>query len=494
MKKKAALISLYADSTKGIPPLGSLYLATALKKKGVEAKIFHKEVRQFEAIQAEVEAFGPDLIGMSVFTGYLNKEYVDLSKKFKEKGCLIVWGNAHPSLLPHEVLKENYVDFVIIGEGEGALAELAENIGDWDKYSQIKNLGYKDQAGRIHINERREFGDIDEFLIDWSLIDLEEYIVPYFSGRFKRTLAVVSSRGCPFNCQFCYNLVFNNRRWRGHSPENLVINLAPILKQYRVDAIRFLDDNFFVNKARALEIVRQLGLPYSADSRVEYISEELVRELKTTRCLELTFGFESGSDRVLRDVVKKGTGTADIIRAVTLLKGTGIKATAGIVFGMPGETREEYCMTMKFISELLLINSNLAFTCGWFLPYPGTGLYKKAKELGFKPPEKIEDWDRFDRWRDDYDMAWVAWDYSKAVKYSRKLVHLLALAHKRNLPVIKGLLKWRAEKGNFTLPLDIYLFGILRNIYLHSGERNWLNRTVKGIIGRLIKIRKKYDS
>lgn len=484
--KKIALISIQTEDTKGIPPLGPLYLATALKKNNFEPKIIHKSEKKSDEIEAEIDDFKPDLIGMSVFTGYLNKRYVELSKRLKDKGYLIIWGNAHPSLLPREVLKENYVDFVAIGEGEEILVELARNLGNNEKYKDICGLGYKDERGEIFINPRRDFINIDDYLIDWSLINVEDYLIPYFSNRYKRVFALTTSRGCPFNCQFCYNLVFNSRRWRGHSSEKMVANLRPLIDKYKIDAIRFLDDNFFVNKERAFKIAELLDLPYFGDSRVEFVDEEFVERAEKTKCQEIMFGFESGSDRILKDVVQKGTAVKDVIRAVTLLKNSGIMASGSFVFGFPTETKEEYATTMKFIAQLLGINNNLAFTIGWFLPYPGTGLYNKAIEMGFKPPEKPEDWDRFDRWRNDYTMEWIDWDYKLPVKYSRKLTQVLAMSYKRNIPFFKKIFKYRAEHLNFFLPVDIYLFHKLRDIYMHSGDKNILYRLIRKIITKLI--------
>lgn len=489
--KKVALIALRRDDTGGHPPLGSLYLATALKKNGFIPKIIFKSESQIEQVEAEIENFRPDLIGLSVFTGYLNKRYVDLSKKLKARGHLIVWGNAHASLLPEQVLKEPAIDFVVIGEGEETLVELMKNLGREDYYKNITGLGFKEKDGKIVINPRRNFGDLDEYLIDWSLINIKDYIVPYFSGKYKRTLMVVTSRGCPFNCQFCYNQIFNNRRWRAHSAEKLIANLKPVIAKHNIDAIRFLDDNFFVNKERAFTIARGLGLPYWAESRVEFVDEKFVADLKETKCQEIMFGFESGSDRILREVVRKGTTVADTVRAVTLLKDSGIIASGSIIFGLPTETEEEYKATMRLIIKLLEINNNLAFTCGWFLPFPGTGLYEVAKTLGFKPPEKVEDWDIFDRWRNDYEMDWVKWDYRQAVRYSRQVAHLLALAHKRNIPLLKTILKRRLEHSNYFFPLDIYLFAKLRNIYLFSGQKNFITRLIKRIIVYIIKLKQK---
>ncbi len=491
ISKKVALVSLYLPDVKGIPPLGLLYLATALKQAGHDFKIIHKEAGMTGEVISEIEQYQPDLVGMSVFTGYNNKKYVDLSKDLKSKGYRIVWGNAHPSLLPEQVLSEPSVDFVVVGEGERVIVDLANNLDNKNAYKDILGLGFKDGGDKVIVNQRGGFINMDDYLIDWSVINLEEYLVPYFSERFERTLAVTTSRGCPFNCQFCYNLVFNQRRWRAHSAEKIVQNLLPLIKKYNINAIRFLDDNFFVDKERAFKIASGLKLPYFADGRVECVDTDFVENLKRTGCKEIMFGFESGSNRILQEVVKKGSTTDNVINAVKLLRGTGIMASGSFVLGFPTEMKEEYESTMRFIVELLEINNHMAFTVGWFLPFPGTGLFEKAKECGFVPPNKTEEWDKFNRWRNDYKMNWLKWDYNNAVKYSRVLVHLLALSYKRNIPFFKWLLKRRVKTFNFSIPVDIWFLSRLRYVYLFGGERNSLNRIIRRAVVIFLKMKKK---
>ena len=488
--KKMVLVSLFLGDLVGTPPLGPLYLATALTKNGFGAKIIHRKAKELETIISEIEGYKPDLVGMSIFTGYNNIAYAKLCRELKKRGYKIVLGNAHASLLPEKSLQEDYVDFVVMGEGEETLVELMQNLGDESKYASIRGLGWKDREGKIAVNQERDFiANLDDYLIDWSLINVEDYLIPYFF-KYKRVFTVTTSRGCPYNCQFCYNQVFNKRRWRAHSPEKVIENLKPLIEKFKIDGIRFFDDNFFVNKERAFKIVNALGLPYLAEARVEYVDEDFVRRLKESKCQEILFGFESGSERILSEVVKKGTTTKETIRAVTLFKDTGMVASGSFVFGFPTETAEEYKETMKFIVKLLEINKNLAFTCGWFLPFPGTGLYEKAKELGFMPPERIEDWEKFNRWRQDYEMEWIAWDYKKAVRYTRQIVNLLAMAYKRDIGPLKWLLKKRVENLNFSFPLDIYIFARIRDIYLFSGEKSSGNRVIKKIISTIVKYRK----
>ena len=104
---------------------------------------------------------------------------------------------------------------------------------------------------------------------------------------------------------------------------------------------------------------------------------------------------------------------------------------------------------------------------------------------------KIEDWDIFDRWRNDYEMAWIKWDYKQAVKYSRQVAHLLALAYKRNVPFLKTILKKRIEYSNYSFPLDIYIFSRLRNIYMFSGEKNFITRLIRRVITYIIKLKQR---
>lgn len=490
-KKKVALISLCKGALNSVPPLALLYLATALKQKGHGSKILHYSSSDLDKVIQEVEEYKPDLVGMSVFTGYNNEQYVELSKDLKAKGYKIAWGNAHPSLLPEQALAEDFIDFVIFSEGEETIVELVEKMGEPAEYGSIKGIGYKDGNNRPVINPKREFVNIDDYMIDWSLIDLEKYLIPYFSGRYNRVMVVTTSRGCPHNCQFCYNLVFNNRRWRAHSVEKLVENLEPLIKKYNIDGIRFLDDNFFVNKERAFEIVERLGLPYFAEARTEYVNEEFVERLKKTKCQEIMFGFESGSDRIMKEVIQKGTGKAEVINAVKCLKGSGIMISGSVVFGFPSETKEEYKMTMNYIIELLKINPNLAFTCGWFLPFPGVGLYQKAIESGFKPPARIGDWDMFDRWRSDYKMAWIDWDYEQAVKYSREIINLLALTYKRNIPVFKQLITWRVKHLNYSFPVDIFIIAWLRNTYFSKKQNSFFGILMHKLLRTAVQFKNK---
>ena len=149
------------------------------------------------------------------------------------------------------------------------------------------------------------------------------------------------------------------------------------------------------------------------------------------------------------------------------------------VFGFPTETAADYKETMNFIIKLLEINKNLVLTCGWYMPYPGTGLYNVAKEMGFVPPERMEDWENFNRWHKDYEMEWISWDYKKAMRYTSQIVNLLAMAYKRDISFLKFILKKRIRNLNFSFPIDLYVFTRIRDFYIFSSEKSFASQDIK---------------
>lgn len=219
---------------------------------------------------------------------------------------------------------------------------------------------------------------------------------------------------------------------------------------------------------------------------MDYVDKKFVKKLKKTKCESIFFGFESGSNRILNEVVNKGISRDDIVGVVKNFKWTGILCSGSFIFGMPSETEEEFKTTMRFIVELLEIYPKMAFTVGWFLPYPGTELYEEACRRGFNPPKKIGDWDKFDRWSEEYKMDWIEWDYKKMVKYSRKTVRLLALSYELGIPFIKHILKWRIKNVNYFFPLDIYLLSKIIELYGNKKRTDIITKILQMFIDKII--------
>ena len=449
-----ALVKINNQAHSTNPPLGLLYVGNALKQAGYDVKIYHITDNEIDKYSKTIVDKKPLFVGFSVFTAGMMRKHADMCKQIKtlDKDIKIIWGNAHPSLLPEQCLNEKYIDYICVGEGEETIVEFAEALEGKRDLESVLGIGYKDQ--KVHINERRPFiKDLDKYRLEWDLVDIERYIKPYYLD-LNRVLEVVTSRGCPHACGFCYNLAFNQRKWRAHSIEYVVNEIGSLISKYELNGIMFRDDNFFVNKRRAFEIVRRLGVPYSAECRVDYIDEEMVENLVATGCRELLLGLESGCKRIL-DLMNKQSSPGDITKAVKLLSKTDISVSGSVIFASPTETKDEFRQTVSLMVELLDIHPKMAYTTGWFLPYPGTDLYELAKKEGFLPPQRTEDWDALDRWTDKMELTWIDWAAATEIAEWRGRLKLLSFAYRNNIPFLKSLLKYRILRDKFLFPLDV---------------------------------------
>jgi radical SAM superfamily enzyme YgiQ (UPF0313 family) len=387
MDKMIVLIKINHPHYTFHPPQGLLYIADSLRKNGYEVRIFHINPNELtDSLIAEIVRLKPLYVGCSVFTGEMMRSYSRLCRKIKSSSQTpIVWGNAHPSMLPEDCLKEDYIDFVVIGEGEITSVELANYLQNGTpQLKDIQGLGFTDNSGNIIINPRKPFiQNLDDFKPAWDLIDVEKYLSPFHDS--KKALPISTSRGCPFDCGFCYNRAFNYCKWRAHSAEYIVSLVKELHQRYQIDGIITTDDNFFVDKKRAFEIVEKVGLPYYCETRANYFDEDFAEALHRTKCRAVLLGLESGSDRILKFINKKIT-VHDIINAVSVVsKYSDIWISGSFIVAFPTETEEECRETMSLIVHLLDIKKEMGFTLGYFLPYPGSNLYHIAIEKGFTP-------------------------------------------------------------------------------------------------------------
>ena len=407
-------------------------------------------------------------------TGIQTQHSAELSKKIKEKSNIpIVWGGIHPSLLPKECLQEDYIDYVIISEGEVTIVELTEKIINQQSMSDVLGLGYM-LDGQSKINGWRPFiQDLDLHRLDFSLIDLEKFIFP-LSG-FNRVIAYKSSRGCPFNCSFCYNNAFNKNRYRAWSVDAVVEDIDFLKNKYNIDAVKFYDDNFFVNKHRAIEVLEKIDLPSHLEIRIDSINDDIAAKLKKYRVFDMLIGVESGSNRLLEMIDKKFT-VDKITESVKILAKHNLPASYSMIVGLPTETEKEFEATIDFLYRIYKMHPQAGFTLGAYLPYPGAKMYDFAIDNGFKPPVRTEDWGKIDRFRKDFKSPWVnAQEVWRIREYFKFLNWKLG-------PIIKWF-EWRIRHRFFKLPLDIYLVEYLSGVAIEQrGPLGKLMRKVYHLI------------
>ncbi|MFA6307041.1 MAG: radical SAM protein [Patescibacteria group bacterium] len=459
------------DHSEKILPIGILSVGSALKKRGFTVELVNINEEEIDQTVDYVISEKPFYAGFSVMTGRQTMHSASMSRKLKERADIkIMWGGIHPSLLPEQCLSESYIDYIIMGEGEETAVEFSGRLERGEPLADILGLGHK-ESGAVKINPPRPMiKNLDDWPLDFSLIDLNKYI--FRLDKFKRVIAYKASRGCPFNCAFCYNRAFNQSRWRAWSIGRVVSDIEFLKKNYQIDAVKFYDDNFFVDKDRALEILRRIDLPAHLEVRIDMIDKNIARALKKYQAFDLLIGIESGSDRLLK-LINKNFTVERLITGVKILAEYDIPASYSVIVGLPTETKEEFEATIDLLYKIYKIHPRAAaFSLGAYMPYPGSLMYDFAVKQGFKPPLKTEDWGKIDRFRKDFSTPWADGEKVWRIREYFKLLKL-------KLGPVNKWLEFRIKHRWFAMPYDIYLIEYLAGVALE--EKSWPGKVMRKI-------------
>jgi radical SAM superfamily enzyme YgiQ (UPF0313 family) len=221
-------------------------------------------------------------------------------------------------------------------------------------------------------------------LLPWHLIKPENYLA-------HETL-LITSRGCPHRCAFCYNKNFHFHTWRGMSPDRVKAEIDHARQYHPIRRFRFDDDNFTVNKKRFYGILEFLprDIPLYFETRVDYVDREMCARIAEFDDPFLFLGVESGDDAVL-ERMKKDVTVEQIRAAYRLINEYELKSSASFMIGSPGETREEIAKTRALIDEIKPTRPS----CCIYVPFPGAEfterLVAENKLVGFN---SLEDWGR----------------------------------------------------------------------------------------------------
>ena len=333
-----------------------------------------------EAFKQKINEFNPDLNAVSVMTGHFDK-VIDLLEKVRPK-CKTIFGGVHPTISPYETLKNDVVDFVGIGEGEGLLVDLLDALEKGKDYTHIKNLGYKENDV-IKINELRHFVNMDELPTpDWLLFDERHLFRPFMGNIYKGSFFVMS-RGCPGICTYCVNYSLREklkecgRYYRYQSPETTINQLKELKEKFGAIWFKFADDSIMLFKADYLEVLakglKPLNINFGCSVRPETVSEQKTKLLKEMGMVAATIGIESGNERIRRDILRRSMTNEQIINVIELLKKYNIRVSTFNMIGLPEETRENVFETIKLNKKVKVEATNVYI----IYPYPNTQISKK---------------------------------------------------------------------------------------------------------------------
>jgi len=372
------------------PPLGTLYAAALMRQHDHQVSLFDTMfISDPEEITQAITANRPDILviyddGFNYLTKMcltnMRSAAFSMCKIARAEGCKVIVSSSDATDHFAEYLNEG-ADFVIIGEAEHTLLELANHIENGNEdYSAINGLAYLKNGQTVKTPGRAVLKDLDSLpLPSWDLVDIELYRQTWLKHAGYFSLNMSTTRGCPFKCNWCAKPIYGNR-YNSRSPENVVEEIKLLKDQYHIDHIWFCDDIFglkpgWIRALAALLEKEQIDIRFKIQSRADLlVQEDTVKALAEAGCENVWIGAESGSQKIL-DAMDKGITVGQVRQATALMKQQGIKPSFFIQFGYPGELKEDIGLTIDMINELLPFEIGISVS----YPLPGTAFYEKVK-------------------------------------------------------------------------------------------------------------------
>lgn len=391
---KAAKFQVFA------PPTGLLYISAMLDTHGFDNYIIDAEIENFSEkdILDTIYGLNPAIVGFSATTPEI-RYILHLSEKIKRQlpDVTIAVGGPHTIILPDEVIANPAVDVVCCGEGETAFSEyVKKKFNDDLNGGELSNIYYKYDSVIVKPSGVVTFEDVNAIPFQArDKINPHSYTYPAPKKGKVPFAIILSSRGCPYNCAFCCDVM--GRKVRFMTAEKVVDEIEHIKSEFGIDFIQFNDDTFVVDRKRVMRICellveKKLDITWYCMARADLLDDELLKTMKHAGCVRITMGVESGNLKSLKLLDKK-TNPGDYKRAFKLAHDNGIETRGSFIIGIPYETKDDIRATIKFAKELDL--DEAAFNI--MTPYPKTKIYEMAKK-GEGIRLLSDNFDEYKRW------------------------------------------------------------------------------------------------
>lgn len=424
MKDNFKVLLIYPNTMMAtLVPIHISLLSSCLKEKGVQVDLFDTTYYETEEIsfeQKKVELlqvkpfnwsekgvdfkktdihedlakkivdFKPDLIGITIVEDTYDLA-LSLLESIKEFDIPVIAGGVFVTFSPDEVIANDTVDMICIGEGEEALVELCEKMSEDEDYSTIKNLWIKKKDGKVIRNSLRKLIDINELpFIDYDIFEKKRLYRPMY-GKIYTMIHIEMDRGCPYNCTYCeapqLRRLFRDNGcgnyYRKKNVNRLMDEMKYLKDKYHPDYVNFNAESFLAKSVKELrefaERYREIGLPFWCQSRPETVTEEKIKLLKDMNCKNLQFGIEHGNEEFRARILNRTGSNKQMLQAFKIVERYKIDYTVNNIIGFPDETRELIFDTINFNRQI----NPATINCYLFTPYKGTALYKYCIENGY---------------------------------------------------------------------------------------------------------------
>jgi magnesium-protoporphyrin IX monomethyl ester (oxidative) cyclase len=370
-------------------PIGLLSLSASLSARGYENNVLDsallwgsKSHDRDKLILDNIVENKVRIVGISSFIHEQN--YVtELTKKIKSlnKSIFVIAGGPQPTVRPEYFLHSG-VDLVVRGEAEDRICKIIDEVNDRRDFYKIDGVSFLFDGRIVNTSPAELIDDLNSLEIPaYEKSNISHYSrisSKVIRGVPLRVASIMTSRGCPFSCSYCMGKLITGRRVRFREASRIYDEVKKLRDKFGFEAVYFLDDTLGVSKTYVQEIcqvMKELGMLWGAQERVNTINEKSLREMRGSGCVQIDFGIESGSNRILNEIANKNISVEMSRSALRMTGKNRLRTFSNFMIGFPTETEQEMGDTFKLAKE---IRSNEYFV-SILLPLPGTPIWDMVK-------------------------------------------------------------------------------------------------------------------
>lgn len=378
-----------------LPPLGMLYISSFLKQHGYTNIDFIElgmEKESQDLFQEKVKQKKPVLIGISVYAE-THQTAINLSRYIKkiQPDCKIVFGNAQATFTAESLLKDSGGDYVCLGESESTMVELLEHIScGFPQLYDIKGIVWKNDDSIIRNKIRGRIQTLDAIPLP------DRKIIGDNIAHYSQKSSIITSRGCPGRCIFCCSRSFWGNKVSLRSAENIFSEIIYLYYTNLMDKdekwggwFNIMDDTFTLNKSRLSKFCiylkkANLKLKWHCASRLDFLTEPMLKEMRQAGCIHLQIGVESAVPHILRSI-NKYIEIEHLPLAMQNMKELGILVALTFIIGLPDDTIETLKYTLEYAKKIWIEYDNIEFIgIAYLTPFPGTDYFNNPQKYGLK--------------------------------------------------------------------------------------------------------------
>lgn len=360
------------------PPMGLALIAAVLEKQGYQVAVCDANALGLRPEEVALLLTDANVAGLTAMTPTIGAA-ISVARYLKKANpnLTIILGGAHATLLPEETLATApEIEVIVRGEGERTIIKLLRALENKQALGNIPGISYRKGGEVINNPPISKNVDLNSLpFLAYHLLPWQRYKPHPPHGRAYPFAAIITSRGCPYQCSYCSKPIFGSK-FRAQAPERVVEEIAYYKERFGIKELAFYDDVFTLNQKRAYGIADEIikagvKIHWTCETRVNLVDKELLRHIRQAGCYTIAYGIESASPDIL-STLNKDITSEQVEEAVCMAQAVGLQTIGYFMLGSPGENPETINKTIQFAKKLKLDFAQFSITT----PFPGTKLYE----------------------------------------------------------------------------------------------------------------------